>query len=165
MDNLESINEKLNAAMRSLDAAAEEIHSENIESLRSYIGSIGRSIGAIIQIQGEIYKQRPDLGPVEPDPKPDLDLDESQKVVVAALNSAAIKEIDEILLSYATNNWRKVAMLVGLSMSDAGFVWPNIPDIFLSQRVRKLVEAGHLEAQGNLQLMRFSEVRLPSAQT
>ena len=37
----------------------------------------------------------------------------------------------------------------------------GIPDVFYAQRVRKLVEDGHLEAQGNLAYMRYSEVRLP----
>ncbi|WEK97612.1 DUF3658 domain-containing protein [Xanthomonas oryzae] len=36
----------------------------------------------------------------------------------------------------------------------------DIPDIFYAQRIRYLVSAGHLEASGNLNRMRFSEVRL-----
>jgi hypothetical protein len=35
-----------------------------------------------------------------------------------------------------------------------------LPDVYLSQRVRELVESGLLENQGNLARMRFSEVRL-----
>ncbi|WP_425530461.1 DUF3658 domain-containing protein [Xanthomonas oryzae] len=35
-----------------------------------------------------------------------------------------------------------------------------MPDIFYAQRIRHLVSAGHLEASGNLNRMRFSEVRL-----
>lgn len=38
----------------------------------------------------------------------------------------------------------------------------DIPDVFYSHRVRDLVSNGHLEAQGNLHRMRFSEVRLAS---
>jgi len=37
---------------------------------------------------------------------------------------------------------------------------PGIPDIYYANRVRALVEAGRLESQGNLDYMRFSEVRL-----
>ncbi len=39
----------------------------------------------------------------------------------------------------------------------------DVPDVFYSQRLRDLVSAGHLEAQGNLYRMRFSEVRLALA--
>jgi hypothetical protein len=38
----------------------------------------------------------------------------------------------------------------------------GIPDIFYSQRIRELVEKKLLESQGDLQFMRYSEVRLPS---
>ena len=44
---------------------------------------------------------------------------------------------------------------------DAALRIPNLPDIFYSQRVRKLVELGFLESEGNLDFMCFSEVRLP----
>ena len=39
--------------------------------------------------------------------------------------------------------------------------FPNIPDIYYAQRVRRLVAVGELESQGNLEYMRYSEVRLP----
>jgi hypothetical protein len=37
-------------------------------------------------------------------------------------------------------------------------------DLFYAQRVTRLVAAGQLEATGDLGRMRYSEVRLPSAQ-
>ena len=40
--------------------------------------------------------------------------------------------------------------------------FPNIPDIYYAQRVRRLVAVGELESQGNLEYMRYSEVRLPA---
>ncbi len=36
----------------------------------------------------------------------------------------------------------------------------GVPDIYYSERIRKLVEKGVLEAAGNLHYMRYSEVRL-----
>ena len=50
-------------------------------------------------------------------------------------------------------------MIVGITMMDLPNHIKGIPDTFYAQRVRKLVEGSHLEAQGNLQYMRFSEVR------
>ena len=37
----------------------------------------------------------------------------------------------------------------------------SVPDLFYAERLRKLVQDGKLESQGNLHYMRFSEVRLP----
>ena len=39
----------------------------------------------------------------------------------------------------------------------------GIPDLFYAERLRKLVQDGRLESQGNLAYMRLSEVRLPQA--
>jgi len=97
-------------------------------------------------------------------PIPDPDLTEDEKELVAKLSDEQLKEIDELLLSFATNRYRKVAMLVGSAMMDLPNRVKGIPDIFYSQRVRKLVEDGQLESQGNLQYMRFSEVRLSNQQ-
>jgi len=38
---------------------------------------------------------------------------------------------------------------------------PGLPDLYYANRVRVLVERGLLVAEGNLDYMRYSEVRLP----
>jgi hypothetical protein len=49
-------------------------------------------------------------------------------------------------------------------MASAGpYRFENVPDVFYSQRAKALVENGLLESQGNLDFMRYSEVRLPKA--
>ena len=40
--------------------------------------------------------------------------------------------------------------------------YPGLSYVFYSQRVIRLAEAGRLESQGNLEYIRFSEVRLPA---
>lgn len=94
-------------------------------------------------------------------PKPDPDLTEEEKTLVAKLSQQDLNAIDEALLSYASEHWRKVAMIVGSTMDDLENRIKGIPDIYYSQRLQKLVESGRLNSQGNLQCMRFSEVRLP----
>jgi hypothetical protein len=94
-------------------------------------------------------------------PKPDPPLTPEQHAKVALLTEAEIRPIDEALLSNACHRWRKVARVVGTTMSELTNRVEGIPDLFYSQRVRKLVEDGRLESQGNLAYMRFSEVRLP----
>ena len=67
------------------------------------------------------------------------------------------------ILSHARPAWnRKVAMIVGLTMGDPSLRVPGLPDLFYAQRVKALVARGALAAVGNLDHMRYSEVRLPS---
>ena len=104
-------------------------------------------------------------GPVDREVTPDPPLTAEQHALVAKLTSADRRTIDEVLLANATPRWRKVAMIVGMTMiqlEDRGDRVNGIPDVFYSQRVRVLVEAGRLEAAGDLAYMRFSEVRLVS---
>lgn len=95
---------------------------------------------------------------------PDPPLSPEQEARVTQLTSKEIEAIDETLMSNAKPSWRKVAMLVGLSIGQLRDKIKDIPDLYYSQRVRKLVESGRLESQGNLAYMRFSEVRLPGKQ-
>lgn len=94
-------------------------------------------------------------------PIPDPPLTPEEEAKVAQLTEREIAAIDEALMSNAKAQWRKVAMLVGLTMGELENRVRGIPDLYYAQRVRKLVEAGRLESAGNLAYMRFSEVRLP----
>ena len=96
-------------------------------------------------------------------PTPDPPLTRKQQAKVEQLSEAEIQSIDQALLSNASHNWRKVARIVGFTIMYHPNSIPGIPDIFYASRVRKLVESGHLESEGDLRCMRFSEVRLPTA--
>jgi Protein of unknown function len=82
--------------------------------------------------------------------------------LVAALTIEQVNEIDNAILSAAKTHGRKVAMIVGLVMMNSPNRISGIPDIFYAQRVKVLVSKGLLLSDGNLDYMRFSEVRLPS---
>jgi len=165
MPSLESINELLEAAVRTLNQAAAEISDFRFEPVSEHMRSIGRAIGNIAQIQHQVYMLKPELRPHEETPDPDRDLTDEEKAIAANLSEKNLDVIDQQLLSNAKPTWRKVAMLVGLAMGDLPDRVVGIPDVFYAQRVRTLVERGLLEAQGNLQYMRFSEVRLPSSES
>lgn len=95
-------------------------------------------------------------------PVPDRDLTEEEKELVKSLTEEQLKEIDEMLLSHVHPKYnRKVAYLVGATMNKLPNRVNGIPDVFYSQRVARLVEQGILLAEGNLEYMRFSEVRFP----
>ena len=91
----------------------------------------------------------------------DSDLTDEQARVAASLSSELIKKIDACLLSHATTSERKVAMIVGLAMMDKTIRVAGLPDLFYRDRVKNLVTKGLLLAEGNLNCMGCSEVRLP----
>jgi hypothetical protein len=93
--------------------------------------------------------------------EPDPPLSEEQARVAASLSAELIARIDAELMSHARVNTRKVAMLVGSAMMNPDICVPGLPDLYYAQRVRALVAAGQLVAEGNLAFMCFSEVRLP----
>lgn len=96
--------------------------------------------------------------------EPDGPLTPEQEAVVEKLSPDDLAMIDEGLLSNCCDRWRKVAMVVGTTMTTGGpHRYEKVPDVFYSQRVKALVEKGLLESQGNLDFMRYSEVRLPRA--
>ncbi|MDI1242203.1 MAG: DUF3658 domain-containing protein [bacterium] len=84
-----------------------------------------------------------------------------QQARVDQLTAEAIEVIDQTLLSNASHQFRKVARTVGTTMMNAPPHQQGIPDLFYAQRIQHLVATGQLESQGDLNSMRFSEVRLP----
>jgi hypothetical protein len=76
------------------------------------------------------------------------------------LTSAPITYFDALLLSCATRNWQKAAMVVGKALvRDDCLIQTG--DLVLAARMRALADAGRLEAQGDLDYLQRSEVRLP----
>jgi hypothetical protein len=72
-------------------------------------------------------------------------------------------QIDEAILAFVENRWRKVAMVVGRVASTLGD--GSFGNLELNRRVaariEALVEAERLVSQGDLKKWRFSEVRRP----
>jgi hypothetical protein len=78
-----------------------------------------------------------------------------------------VAELDRALMANCSRSWRKVARVVGTTMMVPPFKSSPLPDVCYATRVVELVRQGKLEADGNLNYMRYSEVRLaqePSAQ-
>ena len=95
------------------------------------------------------------------DVTPDPPLTPDQVKLIEQLTDDDVKVIDEALFASTSDRWRKVARVVGTAMLDYPCRVENIPDVYYSQRVQKLVSEGLLESQGNLFYMRYSEVRRP----
>ena len=162
MASLESINEKLRVAAENLDQVAAEIRDLPLEPSKQHIRVIGEALAYIFEIQHKIYRERPDL---EPDylnkeaPEPDGELPDQEKLV-AQLTNDEIIAIDNALLENTCDKWRKVARVVGTTMLEFPYRVESIPDVFYSQRIKKVVNEGLLESQGNLDYTRC-EFRRP----
>ena len=86
---------------------------------------------------------------------------DEQQERVNRLTAEEIQNIDDALMAGASTQFRKVARVVGIAMAVGSDNFKLVPDIFYASRVRKLVEEGRLVSEGNLEFMRFSEVKLP----
>lgn len=84
-----------------------------------------------------------------------------EAALASAIPQHIVKKIDEALLGAASEKWRNVARLVGTVMTNEEWLPEGLTDLYYAQRVRKLVAAGSLEADGDLRIMARSEVRLP----
>ncbi len=86
-------------------------------------------------------------------------LSPEQEARIKSLSDAELKVMDETLFSHTTNTYRKVARVVTGAMLDLKEEIKGVPDIFYGHRVKGLVESGQLVSQGNLNRMRYSEVK------
>ena len=93
---------------------------------------------------------------------PDGPMTPDESAIVSSLDPEFVRMVDEALLSHASIRSRKVAFIVGTTMMDAKLRLPGLSDLFYASRVKELVKQGLLVAVGNLDYMRYSEVRLPT---
>jgi Protein of unknown function/Domain of unknown function (DUF1835) len=81
------------------------------------------------------------------------------------LRSAPITYFDDLLYACASDQWLKVARVVGHALVES---WDDhgiqTSDLVLGARVRALAEVGQLEARGDLADWQQGEVRLPAPQ-
>ena len=91
----------------------------------------------------------------------DSSLTKRQLELISALGDSQVDEIDQAIINAASSQWRKVARVVATAMMSLDNRILGIPDIYYAQRVALLISSGHLVAQGNIERMRYCEVRLP----
>ena len=97
--------------------------------------------------------------------EPDGPLTPEEEARARLLTAADLQRIDETLLSYTSHQWRKVAYVIARAMEVLHRECSWIPDRFYSLRIKHLVESGVIEAAGNLNRMRFSEIRTAGAES
>jgi Protein of unknown function len=95
------------------------------------------------------------------DTNPDGPLTPEAEARARLLTAADLQHIDDCLLSHTSHRWQKVARVIAATMAAVGHQFPGIPDVFYSLRIKHLVESGAIEAAGDLNRMRHSEVCIP----
>src|SRR6185503_16499733 len=95
-----------------------------------------------------------------PEPNPPLGAEEQS--AAASLTSDDFAFIDSAILSCALPRWQKVAMVIIRALEKLEPRYPVFSSAFYAQRVQILADEGRLESQGDLDYMRFSEVKLPN---
>lgn len=134
---------------------------EEYEERKELLRSLGRALGAICMFRAAPRNQYPDLEPPVPKGLPDDRLDEQDAAWVDSLESIDVEAIDGALLAECAPSWRKVASVVGTALNLLPPHFQDAPIGFLVKRIAALVDAGLLEAEGDLSYARFSEVRRP----
>jgi Protein of unknown function len=149
-------------ALAALTEAEQAIHRipEDEERKRVLRALSGVMADVLSQVRAPAIRQYPELEPPEALGQPDTDLTEREQEAVSNLKSSAVELIDGALLSECAASWRKVARVVGTAMNSLEGQVPEVPDGYYAKRVAFLVASGKLESQGNLEHMRFCEVRL-----
>ena len=84
-----------------------------------------------------------------------------EQAAVSKLTDEDLREIDAAILAHSSNRWLKVVRVVWDVEHELKQHHPQLSYIFYAQRLIHLAEVGTLESQGNLEFMRFSEVRIP----
>lgn len=154
--------EQASKALSAAEAAVARMPEgeERSQHLRALAGLFGSLFG---ELRLPAVRQFPDLEIAEPLGDPDTLLDEEELDAVSLLTAQDLKLIDEALLANTASSWRKVARVVGTAMIELNEQLPGVPDGFYAQRLAALVQTGRLHSAGNLDHMRFSEVRLAAA--
>jgi hypothetical protein len=76
------------------------------------------------------------------------------------LKPADLERIDLCLMSYISDQYSKVAFIIAQAMLELHTEYPALPDMFYASRIEHLASTGVIEPAGNLDRIRFSEVRL-----
>jgi len=71
------------------------------------------------------------------------------------------EKIDELILQFTADRWQKVAMVVASVLLDGGKEMDEVNDYEVADRVKVLASEGRIESRGDLDEMRYSEIRLP----
>ena len=158
-EDLFSACEKTLASLTEAEHAIHRIADE--EERKRLLRALSEVIAEVLMsLRAPVVRQHPALEPPPVLGQPDTDLSEEEEELVSRLKGEDSALIDKALLSASAQSWRKVARVVGTALNSLQDQLPDVPVGYYARRIAFLVSSGSLESQGNLEYMRFSEVRL-----
>ena len=90
--------------------------------------------------------------------KVELHMTEEEISVTEKYEADLVQKIDEAITAETlVGDWRKTARVIAYAMRAC----PEVPISYFLERLINLVKSEQIEHQGNLRLIRFSEVRRP----
>jgi len=95
-------------------------------------------------------------------PQADPPLSVEEQSLVSKLSDADLQVIDAAILANCSDRWLKVPRVVSSTVDALEDRYPGLSYIFYALRLNELVEQGRLDSAGDLEYMRFSEVRIPA---
>ena len=107
------------------------------------------------------YRSHPELENAQP--YPDTRLSAAEQQLVSLLDQSDLEAIDQALVDNSVASWRTVARVIGGAMVSLKAQLPSVPLGLYVRRIAVLVEGGALLAQGDVDFMRLSEVKLSVA--
>lgn len=105
------------------------------------------------------------FGSADPVDETSLDprMDAASQAFADALSTDDIALIDRKLLSHSVAHWRKSARVAASCLMELPEELKAIHPDFLSGRIKHLIDEGRLIHQGDLNRLRFCEIRLSSS--
>lgn len=156
----DAVNVQLHTALK---AAVADITSMPPGEQRTWAlcGIATMLMGKPENIKAASIQQCPELASAGP--IPDTHLSKEEQEIALSLTVTDMLALDSALVAGSLTTWRNVARVVGGAMAALDSQLSLVPIGIFIRRVEALVQEGRLEAKGNTQFMRFSEVRLPAS--
>lgn len=162
LNDNEILNNLLTDTVKQVDKVINTLFELSIEdnARNSYLGKVGRASGLLKEVQSMIHEKQPELKPSPPsDYVKDDDISDEERNLINKLHTEDISIIERCILSNVSEQFRKVARVVGDVSEELKNSYPEITYLFYSERIRSMVESGKLVSQGDLHIMRYSEIK------
>ncbi len=158
----ESLNALLTEAVEKVDNVISRVFelAADDTNLNIYLGKIGRAAGLLNEVRSMMIEKHPELKPAPaPDCVKDDEITVEERILIKKLRPEDISLIDKTIHSNITELFRKTARVVADVSDELKERYPEITYLFYSERIRLMVKRGIVESQGDLNMMRYSEIK------
>ncbi len=91
-------------------------------------------------------------------------LEPEEHDAITRLEDQDLALIDRAILSSLDRNWKSAGFIAAGVMIAAPDEHEDVPELVYALRIRALAEASQIEARGDLNALKASEIRLPATQ-